>query len=96
MSLFGKGKKHKNSRKRELSGDRKYFSGIDDYDEDEYYEDDEYEEDEYYEDEAEEEETEESEEKYYEDELSERYGSEVYYGKKSGKYDGDGAHYEEE
>jgi GH25 family lysozyme M1 (1,4-beta-N-acetylmuramidase) len=96
MSLFGKGKKHKNSRKRELSGDRKYFSGIDDYDEDEYYEDDEYEEDEYYEDEAEEEETEESEEKYYEDELSERYGSEVYYGKKSGKYDGDGAYYEEE
>lgn len=97
MSLFGSGKKHKKSRKQELSRGRKYFSKTDDYDEDgAYYEDDEYDEDEAYyeydeydtddacyEDEEYEEEPEEYEDdrEYYEEEY---YGDDVdYYGETS-------------
>lgn len=67
MSLFGKDKKHKKHQNKEYSGKRKYFSGMDDY-EDEY---DEYDEDEY--------EDEESDDEYYEDEESDEYDGEEYY-----------------
>lgn len=65
MSLFGKGKKHKKHQNKEYSGKRKYFSGMDDY-EDEYDEYDDYED-------------EESDDEYYEDEESDEYDGEEYY-----------------
>lgn len=84
MSFLGKGKKRKKSGKRELSDKRKYFSKIDDY-EDEYG-DDEYYEDEYYEDEPEGE--------YYEDEYYEGESGEYY--EEEGYEEADGREYYEE
>ena len=93
MSLLRKNRKQKKYGKRELSGKKKYYSEIDDYEDgyedDGYYEDgyddpeEEYYEDEYYEDE---EPDEYDEEEYYEDEESEEYADdreyyeEEYYG----------------
>ncbi len=88
MSLFGKGKKHKKHQNREYSGKRKYFSGIDDY-EDEYEDYDEEEsDDEYYEDEESEEYAGEEyyEDEYYEEEPEEYAGDEYYESEEPGEY----------
>lgn len=92
MSLLRRGKKQKKHGKRELSGRREYFSGIDDYEE-EYEE--EYDDGEYYEDGYDESGEEYYEDGYYEDEESAEYDEDAYYGE-DGEYEEDREYYEEE
>lgn len=78
MGMFGKGKKQKKTGKQDYPDRRKFFSGIDDYEDE--YDDEEYEDDEYYEEESEEYSEEDEEyygEEYYGDEES---AEEAYYG----------------
>lgn len=89
MSVFGRGKKHKNNRNRELSERRRRFSDIEDYEdefEEEYYREDEeyygddgpeeYDDDRYYEDDGS---AEYEDDRYYEDDGPEEYDDDRYY-----------------
>lgn len=92
MSVFGRGKKHKNNRNRELSERRKRFSDIEDY-EDGFEEEDHWEDEAYYEEDGS---GAYDDGRYYGEDVPEAYDDGRYYEEDEPETYGDGRYYEED